>query len=111
MKLVRGTNVYPRAIEGIVRGFPEIVEFQIRITREDIRDEIALVAEVAEGTSWDPIAERLSRELAASHEGLRFNVEQAPTGTLPRFELKARRLQDLRTAPIGAAPVGVGHGR
>ena len=30
------------------------------------------------------------------HEGLRFNVEQAKQGELPRFELKAKRLQDLR---------------
>ncbi|HVF19054.1 MAG TPA: AMP-binding protein [Mycobacteriales bacterium] len=111
MKLVRGTNVYPRAIEGIVRGFPEIVEFQIRITREEIRDEIALLVEVSEGTSWGPIAERLGRELGAAHEGLRFNVEQAPAGSLPRFELKARRLQDLRTAPIGADATGAGHAR
>ncbi|HVE62372.1 MAG TPA: hypothetical protein VNB94_01030, partial [Mycobacteriales bacterium] len=111
MKLVRGTNVYPRAIEGIVRGFPEIVEFQIRITREEIRDEITLLAEVSDGTAWPPIAERLGRELAAAHEGLRFTVEQAPAGTLPRFELKARRLQDLRTAPIGAGATGAGHGR
>ena len=34
MKIVRGTNVYPRAIEAIVREFPEVDEFQILITRE-----------------------------------------------------------------------------
>ena len=45
MKLVRGTNVYPGGIEGVVRTFPVIEEFQIRITREGIRDEITLVAE------------------------------------------------------------------
>src|SRR5207237_10238278 len=38
MKLVRGTNVYPRAVEAIVREFPEIDEFQIHLhTAEGIR--------------------------------------------------------------------------
>src|SRR6202020_750315 len=40
MKLVRGTNVYPRAIEGIVREYPEVHEFQTVISHEGIRDEI-----------------------------------------------------------------------
>lgn len=105
MKLVRGTNVYPRAIESIVRGFPEIDEFQVRLTRQGIRDEITLAVELLDtvaDTEWEPIAERLGKELAAAHEGLRFEVERAPAGTLPRFELKARRFQDLRTEPLGA---------
>lgn len=105
MKLVRGTNVYPRAIEGIVRGFPEVEEFQIRIFREDIRDEIALLVEYSPGTPGSrcvSATETLTKELAAAHEGLRFRVEEAPAGSLPRFELKARRLVDLRTAASGA---------
>ena len=35
-------------------------------------------------------------ELAAAHEGLRFDVTLVPPGTLPTFELKARRLLDRR---------------
>src|SRR5580692_10335437 len=46
MKLVRGTNVYPRAIEAIVREFPAVDEFQCVITREGIRDEITLRVEL-----------------------------------------------------------------
>jgi len=105
MKLVRGTNVYPRAIEGIVRGFPEVEEFQIKIFRGNIRDEIALLVEYAGATPESRCAratETLAKELSAAHEGLRFRVERAPAGSLPRFDLKARRLVDLRTAPKGA---------
>jgi phenylacetate-CoA ligase len=98
MKLVRGTNVYPRAVEAIVREFPEIDEFQIHLyTAEGIRDEIELLVEIP-----DPDAEpnriigELGRALAQAHEGLRFGVKQAETGTLPRFELKAKRLMDER---------------
>lgn len=102
MKLVRGTNVYARAIEGIVRGYPQIEEFQIRISRQGIRDEIILRVE-APGTDaeWASIAERLGKELSDAHEGLRFGVERADAGSLPRFELKAKRLVDTRTQPLG----------
>lgn len=105
MKLVRGTNVYPRAVEAIVREFPEIEEFQLLLTREGIRDEITLRVEVAEQigeSDWPTMADRLGKELAAAHEGLRFNVERAGAGELPRFELKARRTVDKRDQPIGA---------
>jgi phenylacetate-CoA ligase len=105
MKLVRGTNVYPRAVEGIVREFPNIEEFQLRLTREDLFDRIALRVEPAEGTTdqaWADMAERLGKALAEAHEGLRFEVERAAAGELPRFELKARRTVDLRDQPIGA---------
>ena len=56
MKIVRGTNVYPRAIEAIVREFPEVDEFQTVITREGIRDEITLRVELKTGPvmgHWD----------------------------------------------------------
>ncbi|HEX5493266.1 MAG TPA: AMP-binding protein [Mycobacteriales bacterium] len=101
MKLVRGTNVYARAIEGIVRGHEQVEEFQIRISREGIRDEITLRVEAAvSDAGWDEMAEGLGKELAAAHEGLRFRVERAEAGTLPRFELKAKRLVDTRTGPL-----------
>lgn len=102
MKLVRGTNVYPRAIEGIVREFGEVQEFQIRIfTSETLRDEISLRVELPPGYDdqrWPPLHQRLHDELAHAHEGLNFLVERAATGELPRFELKARRVVDARPA-------------
>jgi phenylacetate-CoA ligase len=104
MKLVRGTNVYPRAVEAIVREHPEVDEFQIHLyTTEGIRDEIEILVEIP---GPDADAERLladlSRELADAHEGLRFGVRRAEDGSLPRFELKAKRILDERTV-IGSA--------
>ena len=99
MKLVRGTNVYPRAVEGIVRTFPAIEEFQLRIHREGIRDEITLQVEPSAGfadDAWSDLRRALGAELADAHEGLRFIIDRAPAGSLPRFELKAKRLTDLR---------------
>ncbi|MFL5795436.1 MAG: phenylacetate--CoA ligase family protein, partial [Actinomycetota bacterium] len=104
MKLVRGTNVYPRAVEGIVREFPGVEEFQLLLTREGHFDRIALRVEPAPDVSdeaWADMADRLAKALAEAHEGLRFEVERATPGELPRFELKARRTVDRRDTPIG----------
>jgi phenylacetate-CoA ligase len=107
MKLVRGTNVYPRAVEAIVREFDEIVEFQLRLYQRDLLDRIALRVELADGYTderWTRLARRLATELASAHEGLSFEVERAGRGELPRFELKARRTVDERPrAAAGAA--------
>ncbi|HEY2438884.1 MAG TPA: phenylacetate--CoA ligase family protein [Solirubrobacteraceae bacterium] len=106
MKIIRGTNVYPRAIEAIVREFTVVDEFQTVITREGVRDEITLRVELkpeAENHNWEGLAETLHNKLALAHEGLNFRIERAGTGELPRFELKAKRTIDKRDAPIGAA--------
>ncbi len=105
MKLVRGTNVYPRAIEAIVREFPEVDEFQTVISHQGIRDEITLRVEMKPhwpDDGWEALADALHRQLALAHEGLNFHVERAGEGELPRFELKAKRTVDLREAPVGA---------
>jgi phenylacetate-CoA ligase len=105
MKLVRGTNVYPRAVEAIVREYPVVEEFQLRLTRgDDLLDRIALRVELppdAADATWTELREQLAKDLATAHEGLRFEVERAATGELPRFELKARRTVDLRDQPVG----------
>jgi phenylacetate-CoA ligase len=98
MKLVRGTNVYPRAVEALVREHPEVDEFQIRLyTEEGIRDEIEILVEVPDA-NVDPeaLCAQLAKELADAHESLRFGVRSVELGSLPRFELKAKRLLDER---------------
>jgi phenylacetate-CoA ligase len=105
MLLVRGTNVYPRAVESIVREYAVVDEFQIRLwTEEGIRDEIGVRCEVRAGheAQWAAAEKELARDLARNHEGLSFHVERAPTGSLPRFELKAKRVKDERIVKGGA---------
>lgn len=100
MLLIRGTNVYPRAVEAIVREYPAVDEFQIYLwTKDGIRDEIAVRCEVRAGyeDQWDAVARRLGEDLAANTEGLKVHVQQADSGSLPRFELKAKRVLDERT--------------
>ena len=90
MLIVRGVNVYPSSIEDVLRGFPEVEEFRITVTKADALDEIALDLECPE--------EIVSHVEAALRQGLslRVPVRAVPSGTLPRFELKARRVVDLR---------------
>ncbi len=99
MLLVRGTNVYPRAVEAIVREYPAVDEFQIRLwTKDDIRDEIEVRCEPRAGyeEQWDAVARQLKADLSTNTEGLGFHVSRVESGALPRFELKAKRVLDER---------------
>ncbi len=99
MKLIRGTNVFPSAIEGVIRKYDEIREFQIVLTKVNYIDEITVKVEpngdVARA-NWPDLARKIGQDLAEAHEGLRFNIETVDPGSLPVFELKAKRLIDLR---------------
>jgi phenylacetate-CoA ligase len=98
MKVVRGTNVYPRAVEAIVREYREVDEFQVHLfTAEGRRDEIEVLVEIPGQTvERDRILAELGKKLSDAHEGLRFGVMSAEEGSLPRFELKAKRVNDER---------------
>src|SRR5262245_56768997 len=88
MLVVRGVNVFPSALEGIVRRFAEVDEFQIEVYRRGAMDEVRLLVE-GDGTSTvaPALAERVRVDL-----GIRIDVVPVPARSLPRFELKARRL-------------------
>src|SRR5262249_50680069 len=98
MKLVRGTNVYPRAVEALIREPPEVDEFQIRLyTADGIRDEIEELVESPDpNAAADAVSSAPSKQLADAHESVRFGVRPVELGSLPRFELKAKRGSDER---------------
>ena len=98
MKLVRGTNVYPRAVEAVVREYQQVDEFQIHLyTEQGIRDEIEVLVEVGDAEEdSERLLSELAKKLSQAHEGLRFGVRLAEPGSLPRFELKAQRVKDER---------------
>ena len=95
MLVVRGVNVFPSALEGIVRRFPVVDEFQIEVFRRGVLDEIRLLLEIDDGTrpagsvreTLTGVAEAIRRDL-----GIRIEVSAVPARTLPRYELKARRV-------------------
>ena len=97
MLLIRGVNVFPSAIEGIVREFADVVEFRIEVTRQREMAEARLLLEPSPDRSNDEansmaalLSETLRRRLL-----VRIPCEAVSPGTLPRFELKAQRIVKL----------------
>jgi phenylacetate-CoA ligase len=87
MLIVRGVNVFPAAIEAIVRRFPEVDEFQIEVFRRGELDEARVLVEAVESGVPRAVQDALRVGL-----GLRLEVAAVAMGTLPRYELKARRV-------------------
>lgn len=92
--VIRGINVFPSAIENIVRQFPEVGEFTVDVSRNRELDEMELRMEVTTEDS-EAIAAAVAREIRNALT-LRVAVKIVPHGTLPRFDLKARRFNDYR---------------
>jgi phenylacetate-CoA ligase len=93
MVIVRGVNVYPTAVEEVLRGFSEIAEYQVEVDRS--RDLMELSLRIEPLTDCTAaVAETLAARVQhALHDvfNLRVPVSLAPTGSLPRFEMKAKR--------------------
>lgn len=91
MVVVRGVNVYPAAIEEIVRRHGEVAEYQARVREVNSLAELSLSVEPTPDCA-DPegLAVRLQRALQAALS-LRVPVTLVAAGTLPRFEMKAKR--------------------
>jgi phenylacetate-CoA ligase len=85
---VRGVNVYPAAIEAVVRGFPEVVEFRSTVTSDGSMRALAVELETAAAVAG--LEARVGQALREALS-LQVGVRQVPAGTLPRFEMKARR--------------------
>jgi len=90
MLIIRGVNVYPSALANILHRFPEVKEYRVIITSEGLMDEIALQVECPPDLK-SAIADEVHIAL-----NLRVPIETVAPGTLPRFELKARRVEDRR---------------
>lgn len=94
--IVRGINVFPSAVENIVRRFPQVGEFAVDVNRHRELDEMEVRIEVR-NSEPEMIAAAVAKELR-NGLGLRAQVKAVPFGTLPRFDLKARRFTDHRRA-------------
>ena len=90
MLILRGVNVFPSAVEGIVRRFASVEEFQIEVFRDGELDEARILVEVGAGDAA-AVCTALQEALRVGL-GLRLPVTPAPPRTLPRFELKAQRV-------------------
>jgi phenylacetate-CoA ligase len=87
MVTVRGVNVFPSAIEAIVRRFAEVDEYRVELVTVREMDELRCTVETRSGSDLaGRIASAIHRDL-----GIRCAVESVAPGTLPRFDMKAKR--------------------
>jgi len=89
MVVVRGVNLYPSAVEDVVRSPGGVAEFRVETFSErgltEIRIQIEPALDHPSGLDL-----RISTALQTAF-GLRVPVSCVPPGALPRFEGKARR--------------------
>jgi phenylacetate-CoA ligase len=86
MIVVRGVNLYPSAVDAVVRSVREITEYRVEVSRRGSLAEVGLQVE----SDTPAAAGELERALTSAFS-LRIPVALVAAGTLPRFEMKARR--------------------
>ena len=91
MVVVRGVNLYPGAVEAVIRGCREVVEYRVEVDHRGTLCELSVQAEAASESVGGPeLGRRLETDLRSAF-GLRIPVSMVPQGTLPRPEFKANR--------------------
>ncbi len=96
MVVVRGVNLYPSAVETVVREHQDVAEYRVRLRTGNAMTEVRVEIEPAAGCGDPPgLARRLEESFRTAFQ-LRIPVEPVAPGALPRFELKAKRwVEDL----------------
>jgi phenylacetate-CoA ligase len=83
MVVVRGVNLYPGAVEEVVRSVPGILEYEVVIEEVNAMSEVRLRVE---GAGSADLAQRLQEVFS-----LRIPVEEVDSGSLERYEMKSKR--------------------
>ncbi|MEY4385486.1 MAG: hypothetical protein RLY20_769 [Verrucomicrobiota bacterium] len=91
MVIVRGVNIYPTAVEAVIRSVGGVAEYQVRVTARGPLTELELFIEpeVAPAEAHSLVV-RLGQAFETAF-ALRIPVTLAAPGSLPRFEMKAKR--------------------
>ena len=95
---VKGVLLAPTAIEEVVRGIPELGnDYEVIVSKRGDVDKITLKIEILEEaiTRKDNVLAGLKDQLRLK-TNLGYKIEVHPYGSLPRYEVKAKRFKDLR---------------
>jgi phenylacetate-CoA ligase len=91
---IRGNNVYPTALENVVRQFDAVAEFRITLhssaTAQRLRVEIEPTPQAVSTAQVDRTLSSIARAIRDQWH-LHAEVEAVASGSLPRFEMKGRR--------------------
>ena len=91
MVYLRGNNLYPAAIEGVIRRFPGVAEFRVTIDRSEALAGLRIEVEPQSADDGPGLAKQVARAIR-DELMVRPEVTSVPPGTLPRFEMKAKRI-------------------
>jgi phenylacetate-CoA ligase len=91
MFTVRGVNLYPSQVEDLVRRHAEIGEFSIEVRSVRGMEEVTILCE-CQGDDGEAAVSGLANELRLAL-GARIECRQVAAGSLPRSDLKSRRLR------------------
>ena len=94
MLIVRGVNVYPSAVDNLIRGFSEIVEYEVEIRFVESLHELTVKIEASPESDAASLRRKLG-ETFRRELNIRVDVVSADPGSLPRYELKARRFKRI----------------
>ncbi len=94
MVTIRGVNVYPTAIENLIRQFSAVDEFQVTVKTLQEMQHLEVQIEVISGHNPENVRTDVEQAIYRSLS-LRPKVTVAKRGALARFELKARRFRRL----------------
>jgi len=99
MLIYKGTNVYQTAVENIVSSFPGASDyFQLILSREKDEDKMIIKLEPKEdlpAKKYGELAEGIKAEIKAKI-GVVIPVEIVLGGSLPRYDVKTKRVIDER---------------
>jgi phenylacetate-CoA ligase len=91
MVVVRGVNIYPSAVEDILRAHGGVGEYQVEVSKSASLSEIAIRVEpLADGVDAASFGRSLGSALQTAFN-LRVPVTVVARRSLPRFEMKAHR--------------------
>ena len=91
MFAVRGVNFYPSQVENLVRRHPVIGEFSIEVRSVRGMEEVTILCE-CDGNDGEAVVSQLANDLRLAL-GARSECRQVAAGSLPRSDLKSRRLR------------------
>lgn len=91
MVIVRGVNIHPAAIEGILHECGGVAEYQVEVFTTGSRSELSLRVEALAGVDNPGKIARQVQKALQTRLHLRIPVAAVPPNSLPRFEMKAHR--------------------
>lgn len=95
MRLIRGVNVYPSAVDAVVRRFDQVAEYQVHDRGGGAMRELALTVEpMPSCRGVDQLCAAVAAELREALS-LRVPVSAVEPGSLPRYEHKAHRWREV----------------